>query len=113
MERKEKINIDDLSVVDWLWDWYQSDPEFPEMSRAEIDALDIDNGGEFVVVYVGRSEDPAFALIYKNNGQVPYPEELLLPLEDDYFMEDGEWDDEAILQMLDQFATLTSVARVV
>ena len=111
MEKQGRINIDDLNIVDWLWDLYHSDPEFPEGSKEEIDALDLDNGGENVVIYVGNQKD--FALVYRNNGAVPSQKELEIPLEDEFFQEDGSWDDEAVQNYLNKFATLAEIVRII
>ena len=101
----------ELSIADWLWEvWNDNTNAFPvpfkEGNWEEIRKLDIDNGGEFVVV-----KTKSFVLVYKNNGTVPSRSELEAPLPDNYFT-DGEWDDEEIWNYLNKFATLLEIYKI-
>jgi len=107
-----KVNQFELSIVDWLWEIWNDDPSafsvpFKEGNLEEVTKIDIDNGGCCVVVKVDD-----FALVYKNNGAVSSEEELTAPLSDDYFTDDGEWNDEAVWNKLNQFATLLEIYRI-
>jgi hypothetical protein len=102
----------ELSIADWLWDVWNGNHDaftvpFKEGDWQEIRKLDIDNEGEFVVV-----KTKSFALVYKNNGAVPSRSGLEAPLPDDYFTDDGDWDDEAVWNKLNQFATLVEIYRI-
>jgi len=105
------INRFELSIADWLWEIWNDDPSafpvpFKEGDWEEIRKLD-DNESEFVVVKTKN-----FVLVYRNNGAVPSEEELTSPLSDDYFTNDGEWDDEMVWGKLNQFATLVEIYRI-
>jgi len=105
------VNRFELSISDWLWEVWNENPDtftvpFKEGNWEEIKELDDD--GLHVVV---KATDE-FALVYKNNGQVPSEEELTDPLSDDYFTDDGEWDDEAVWNKLNQFAILVEIYRI-
>jgi len=100
----------ELSIADWLWEVWNNNPDvftvpFKEGDWKEVEKLD-DNGCCVVV----KADD--FALVYRNNGQVPSEEELTSPLSDDYFTDDGEWDDEMVWGKLNQFATLVEIYRI-
>ena len=101
----------ELSIADWLWEVWNDDTSafpvpFKEGDWEEVEKLD-DNG---CCVVVKASDD--FALIYRNNGQVPSQEELTAPLDDSFFNDDGDWDDEAVWNKLNQFATLVEIYRI-
>jgi hypothetical protein len=103
----------ELSIADWLWEVWNNNPDafsvpFKEGNWEDVKKIDIDNGGCCVVV---KATDD-FALVYRNNGQVPSEEELTEPLPDDYFTDDGDWDDEAVWNKLNQFATLVEIYRI-
>jgi hypothetical protein len=106
-----KINRFELSIADWLWEIWNDDPStfsvpFKEGNWEEIKNLD---GDSLHVVVKSTNE---FALVYKNNGQVPSEEEITEPLSDDYFTNDGDWDNEMIWNKLNQFATLLEVYKI-
>jgi hypothetical protein len=101
----------ELSIADWLWEIWNENPStfsvpFKEGNWEEIKELDDDG----CCVVVKATDD--FALIFKNNGQVPSEDELTAPLDDSFFNDDGEWDDEAVWNRLNQFATLVEIYRV-
>jgi hypothetical protein len=79
---------------------------FKEGNWEEI--KDLDGDGLHVIV----KSTNEFALVYKNNGQVPSEEEITEPLSDDYFTNDGDWDNEMIWNKLNQFATLLEVYKI-
>jgi hypothetical protein len=104
------VNRFELSIADWLWEVWNDDPSafsvpFKEGNWEEI--KDLDDDGLHVVVKTG-----SWALVYRNNGQVPSKEEITSPLPNDYFTGDGDWDDEMILNKLNQFATLVEIYRI-
>jgi len=108
-----KVNQFELSIADWLWEVWNNNPDtfsvpFKEGNWVDVKELDIDNGGCCVVV---KATDD-FALVYKNNGQVPYENELTAPLDDSFFNEDGDWDDEEIWNYLNKFATLVEIYKL-
>jgi hypothetical protein len=101
----------ELSIADWLWEVWNNDHcafpvPFKEGNWEEVEKLD-DNG---CCVVVKATDD--FALIFKNNGQVPYKNELTAPLDDSFFNEDGDWDDEEIWNYLNKFATLLEIMKI-
>jgi len=105
------VNRFELSIADWLWEVWNDDPNafsvpFKEGAWEEVEKLDDD--GCCVVVKV--TDD--FALVYRNNGQVPYENELTAPLDDSFFNEDGDWDDEEIWNYLNKFATLVEIYKL-
>jgi len=105
------VNQLELSIADWLWDIWNDNPSafsvpFKEGAWEEVEKLDDDG----CCVVVKATDD--FALVYKNNGAVPSEEELTSPLSDDYFTDDGEWDDEMVWNRLNQFATLVEIYKL-
>jgi len=104
------VNKYGLSISDWLWEVWNKDLDgfpisFKDGEWEEIKELDDD--GLHVVVKTG-----SWALVYRNNGQVPSTEEITSPLPNDYFTGDGDWDDEMIFNKLNQFATLVEIYRI-
>jgi hypothetical protein len=105
------INQLELSIADWLWEIWNDDPNafsvpFKEGAWEEVEKLDDDG----CCVVVKATND--FALVYRNNGQVPYENELTAPLDDSFFNEDGDWDDEEIWNYLNKFATLVEIYKL-
>jgi hypothetical protein len=111
------INKYDLSIFEWLWDVYTENDEmvdnetindlsdfFAHWDWKEVKELDVKNGGNYVVIRV-----ESFALVYRNNGQVPSKEELITPLDDSFFNEDGTWNSDEVWSYLNKSAKLVNV----